>query len=475
MTAEPGLLGALAEIVGARHVLTHPDDLAACRADGRGAEGGLPMAALRPASAQQVCAIMRLAMARALRVVVQGARTGLVGGGLPTDTEADLVVSLDRLSRHIEIDPANRTATVDAGVRLSALNAVAAEYGLFLPIDLGADPMIGGMIATNTGGSRLLRYCDMRANLLALDMVRASEDGELLTLGAPLRKNNTGIDLKHLLVGSGGSMGIVMRATVSLQPLPATRLSALIALREADAALPLLQACEAAFGSALSAFEGMSAAALAAAFAHVPSLRRPFETLPCYALLIELSGGSAFTEAMLEEGLAAVLAPFMEGENAVVADAAIDRRDDLWAIRHALPEGLRASGAVVACDIALKRGDLMRFRSMARAALAREAPGFVPHDFGHIGDGGLHYNLVWPKRDGPVDPERADRARALIFDMVVRDFGGSFSAEHGIGPRNMSFYARFVPEPLRRLAGAVQHVVAPRRMGRVDFGMTGNG
>ncbi|WP_176590300.1 FAD-binding oxidoreductase [Sphingobium sp. EM0848] len=469
--SDSALIEALRDIVGKAHVLTDCDELAGYRTDGRGSGGGHPVAVVRPADAAAICEMIRLAMAWDIRIVVQGGRTGLVGAGLPSDRGGELIINLERLSRHVEIDPANRTACVDAGVRLSALNAAAASHGLFLPIDLGADPTIGGMIASNTGGARLLRHGDMRANLLTLDVVRAAPQPEVLTLGLPLWKNNTGLDLKHLLVGSGGSLGIVTRATVTLQPLPAAQTTALVALRDADAALPILQAAEAAFGGLLSAFEGMSHAAMAAAFSHVPTLRRPFDSLPPYAVLIELSAGNAFDETQLEDRLAHGLAPFMDGFDAPVIDIAIDHRGGLWAIRHAVPEGLRASGTVIACDIAMRRGDVMRFRHHMAGILARETPGLIPHDFGHVGDGGLHYNLVWSEERGPLDPSLADRARTLVFDTVVHDFGGSFSAEHGIGPRNIAHYPRFVPAALRRLAGEIQYVMAPTPIGRVDFGM----
>ncbi|MEE4450739.1 FAD-binding oxidoreductase [Novosphingobium resinovorum] len=463
------LLPRLEAIVGAGQVLTAPDDVAGYRSDGRGAGGGVPLAVVRPATADEVSALVRLAAAEGVRLVVQGARTGLAGAGLAG--EEDLVVNLDRLSRRIAIDPVNRSATVDAGVRLSALNAAAAEHGLFFPIDLGADPSLGGMVAANTGGARLLRYGDVRANLMALDVVMADAEGTRLTLGAPLWKNNTGLDLKQLLVGSGGSMGIVTQVTVALQPLAAVQLTAMVALRDPGAAVDLLGAVESGLGTLLSAFEGIGPAALEAALGHVPGLRAPFAQVPPYAVLLEISAGAMFEAEWLEERLANLLAPLMEGEDAPIIDVAIDHRDGLWHIRHAVPEGLRASGTVVACDIALKRGDVMRFREDMAARLAAAVPALVPHDFGHIGDGGLHYNCVWPRAAGPVDVAAVERARAIIFDAVVREYGGSFSAEHGIGPRNIAHYPRFVPAPVRRLAGAVQRLFAPVPGGRIDFGM----
>lgn len=469
MSAASPFIERLRAIVGPGHVLTDADDIAAYRIDGRGQGGSVPCAVVRPDSAEQLSALVAQAAQDGVRLVVQGGRTGLAGAGLAS--AGSLVINLDRLNRHVGIDPVNRTATVDAGVRLSALNAAAAEHGLFFPIDLGADPSIGGMIAANTGGARLLRYGDVRANLMAIDLVRADAQGTMLSLGAPLWKNNTGIDLKQLLVGSGGSMGIVTRATIALQPLPKTQLTALAALADAETALPLLLALEAHFGTLLTAFEGISANAMTAALGHVPGLRAPFASIPPYAVLIELSAGAALDAAMLEEKLADLLASMIMADDPPITDVAIDEGGRLWSIRHALTEGLRAAGAVVACDIALRRGDVMRFRTDMAARLAEEAPLLVPHDFGHIGDGGLHYNLVWPHDAGQPDLAVMDRARAVVFECVTHDYCGSFSAEHGVGPRNISHYARFVPEDVRCLSGAVQQMMAPVPMGRVDFGM----
>ena len=470
-----GLVDRLRGIVGRAHVLTDPDDIAPYRFDGRGEAGGVPDAVVRPDCAEQVSALVAFAAETNLHIVVQGGRTGLMGAGLSrNDTRSgrrgDVVLNLDRLNRHIDIDPANRTATVDAGVRLSALNAAAAAHGLFFPIDLGADPSIGGMIAANTGGARLLRYGDVRANLMAIDLVRADAQGTMLSLGAPLWKNNSGLDLKQLLVGSGGSMGIVTRATVALQRLPSVQMTALVALRDAEAALPLLLELEAHFGTLLTAFEGISANAMTAALTHVPTLHAPFAAVPDYAVLIELSAGAALDAAMLEEKLGAALEPMMMAADAPIVDIAIDHRGRLWAIRHALAEGLRGAGAVVACDIALRRGDVMRFRSEMAARLAADAPALVPHDFGHIGDGGIHYNLVWPHHAGAPDQSVMDHARASVFACVVDEFGGSFSAEHGVGPRNIKHYTRFVASDVRRLSGDIQRLLAPTPQGRINFG-----
>lgn len=472
LTSPVALMDRFVAIVGRAHVLHDPADLVRYNADGRQATGMAGMV-LRPGSTAEVSALMRLAAQERLTLVPQGARTGLVGAGLAgagRDAER-IILSLDRLARSPVVDPLNRSMEVDAGVLLSTVNAAAGEHGLVFPIDLGADPSVGGMVATNTGGARLLRYGDVRRNLLGVEAVLADGAGTVVTLGRGVWKDNSGLDLKHLLAGAAGSLGIVTRATLALQPRPTGAVTAMLALDEPESALSLLLELEATFGTLLTAFEGMSRAALTAAFAHVPRLRHPFagET-PAYAVLVEVSAGPVMGEAALEEALGAALLPHMAGNAATIRDVAIDRRDDLWAIRHAIPEGLRSAGKVVGCDIALRRGDVMRFRQDVAARLAAIAPQLVLHDFGHIGDGGLHFNLVWPHAAGPFDAAVAEQGRAAVFAATVEDYGGSFSAEHGIGPVNQAYYARFVPVVERRLAGAIQALLAPQTLGRVDFG-----
>lgn len=471
MSGRAPLLDALAGIVGKANLLTEPGDLAGYASDGRGATGA-PLAVVRPSSAEQVLRIVRLATAAQVRLVPQGARTGLVAAGIAGPEGDAIVMTLERLARAPVIDPVNRTVEVDAGVPLSVINAAAAEHGLFFPIDLGADPSVGGMIAANTGGARFLRYGDVRRNLLGIELVTADAEPRMMRLGAALWKNNAGLDLKQLLVGSSGSLGIVTRATLALSPKPVATVAAMVALDRAETADALLVALEQGFGTLLTAFEGISGPALDAALHHVPRLRDPFAGMrPDYAVLIEVSAGAAFDAELIEDRLGSALMPWFD--RGMIRDAAFDRGDALWAIRHAVPEGLRAAGKVIACDIALRRGDVMRFRRDLARRLSAVAPQLRILDFGHIGDGGLHFNMVWPADAGPFDPEVGEAARAAVFVAAVEEYGGSFSAEHGIGPGNAHWYQRLVPRDTRALSGAVQRLVAPVPVGRVDFGLLG--
>lgn len=459
---------ALERALGAGHVLSAPDDLATYAEDGRGTKG-MPAAVVRPASTDEVRTVLEIAFAHGLHVIPQGARTGLVAAGLAQNGEGQLLLSLERLKGSLEIDPINRSAKLGAGRLLSELNAAAGEHGLFFPIDLGADPSIGGMVAANTGGARLLRYGDVRQNLMGLTLVTAEQTPRVLTLGSELWKNNSALALQDIIAGSSGALGVVTEATLALSPRPANTITALLALPEPETALGILARMEDAFGTLLTAFEGMSKSALTAAIAHVSTLRDPFGgTIPGYCVLIELAGGSAVPAEWLEEKLAETLEPLFEDGS--IADTSIDRGTSLWAVRHAVPEGLRKTGKVVACDIAMKRGDVMRFRKDIAKRLSTVAPQLELHDFGHIGDGGLHCNSVWPASAGPFDPALGDAAREVIFRTVVEDYAGSFSAEHGVGPANIDWYTRFIPADVRALSGQIQNLLAPMPLGRVDFG-----
>ncbi|MFC3712965.1 FAD-binding oxidoreductase [Sphingoaurantiacus capsulatus] len=458
------LLAELRAIVGDAGLLALPDDMARYDSDGRGA-GGAAIAVVRPATTGEVSALMRALHRHGAPVVPQGGRSGLAGAGLAAGA---VVLSLERLAQAPQIDPINRTVQVDSGVPLSSLNAAAAAHGLTFPIDLGADPSVGGMVVANTGGARFLRYGDVRRNLLGLEVVLADGEGTVIELGGPVWKDNSGLDLKQLFTSSAGALGVVTRATLALQPLPANRVTALVGLATPAAAAPLLVELERRAGTLLTAFEGISATALELALAHVPRLRRPFAASPPYSVLIELSGGSGLPAGLLTNLLEEAIVPLIEIGTAI--DAAVDEGDSLWAIRHAIPEGLRAHGSVIACDIAVRRGDLSRFRELAAAEVAQRWPQLVVADFGHVGDGGLHFNMVWPRDAGPAPAGLAAAVQSLVFAMVVEQFSGSFSAEHGIGPRNIDHYARFTPPPVRDLAGRVQRLVAPAGLGRVDFG-----
>jgi FAD/FMN-containing dehydrogenase len=417
---------------------------------------GQAPAVCKPATSEEVARLLRLAAEHGVTLLAQGAHTGLVQAATP---QGEVLLSTERLRGLFELDLLDRTLRVSSGFKLWEVNERLAEHGLQFAVDLSADPSIGGMLAHNTGGTRMCRYGDVRANTLGLEVVLPS--GEPLRLGRGLAKDNSALALQHLFIGSSGAFGVITEACLRLQPLPRARSVALLAPASLNAVWPLYQRFTRAFGGLVSAFEGLSANALAAAIS-VRGGASPFASgLPPYALLIELSADfdGLDPRALLHAELEAAL------EQGELVDAALDRDEELWALRHAVSEGLREQGQVIGFDISLPRRALWAFREQAGAWLAERFPAARICDFGHLGDGGQHFNLVWPKREAALDAEALQRLREGIYALVAAQ-GGSFSAEHGLGPLLQDSYDRLTAPELRALSGRLQALLAPAQHGR---------
>jgi FAD/FMN-containing dehydrogenase len=466
-------IAALKGLAGEKGLLTGPADMAAYETGARYDKGRAAFVA-RPASTAEVSAIVAYCVQSGIALVPQSGNTGLVSGSTPDDSGRQGILSLDRLTAPFELDRVNRTVKAGAGLRLSDLNGRLEESGLFFPIDLGADPRLGGMIATNTGGSRFLRYGDVRRNTLGLTVVLADEAGTVLDLSSALRKNNTGVDWKQLFIGTSGAFGIITECVLNLEPAPKQSAAALLVPSSPEQVATLLVAMEDALGSYLSAFEGMSGNAVRAALDHVPSLRNPFQggIVPDFVILAEISRSSLPREgeqpldAVLEEVLAAV----WEREDAPLADAFVGPPHEIWALRHALSEGVKHSGRLIAFDLSFRRGDIMPFLAHMKAAMPDHFEDVTICDFGHIGDGGVHFNLVVAKDDPRLaDPDFETDLRAWVFTVAVEQFGGSFSAEHAIGRKNQAFYDRYTPDELRKLASGLKTITSPGPLGAMTF------
>ena len=472
MAGAPGLTRDLAALVGEAGLVDAGDQARFEQAMRYG--GGRAAAVVRPKNTAEVAEVVRYAYAHDLQLVPQGANTGLVAASTPDESGEQMVLSLERLAGIEALDGAGRSAVVGAGTRLSTLNAAAEPQGLSFPIDLGADPSIGGMIATNTGGARLIRYGDVRHNLLGLEVVIADAEASVISDLRPLRKNNSGLDLKSLMAGSGGALGVVTRACLNLHPLPRQTATAL-AIPTEHAALPaLVRKLEEEAGEFLTAAEGMSSNAMRAALRHHPRLKSPFGAAepPDYALLVELSATAAPDSGVdVEALLTNVLGGCLEGPDALLTDALVGRGGELWALRHSISEGLKAEGRVIAFDLALPRSGLPAFRAEMAAEIARLYPFLALCDFGHLGDGGDHFNLVWPTGAAiPYDPAVVAGLRDLVYDRAVRGHGASFSAEHGLGPYNIDYYRRYAPQAVQAAAAGLKRLFDPKGiLGRVDF------
>jgi FAD/FMN-containing dehydrogenase len=451
----------LRRLLGDDAVLTEAHELARYEQGWRYGQGKA-LAAVRPSDTEGVSHVLALASEQRIRVVPQGANTGLVGASTPDLSGEMLVLSLERMSRTLDIDAVDRTVVAGGGVLLSQLEAALAEKGLMFAIDLGADPTVGGMIATNAAGTRVLRYGDMRQNVLGIEVALA--DGTVLDLMAPLRKNNTGLDAKQLFIGTSGVFGVVTKAVLRVVTRPAQRATAFVGASEGATVLRLLTHLENEVGDVLTAFEVISAAALEPVFRYQPRLRNPFgSSLPTYTVLVELAttlpAGRLALDELLESALGALLEDDPEGG---ISDIFPGKPADLWDVRHHVSESLRHEGEVVAFDISVPRAQVAAFVEAARAAIAAY-PFIRPCDYGHWGDGGVHLNLIWKKDDAPKPTaELKAELQPLVYDLAVTRFRGSFSAEHGIGPHNQAFYDRYTPELVKEVCRALKRRFDPQ-------------
>lgn len=453
----------LRAMLGADAVLTEPEDLARYESGWRYGKGRA-LLAVRPGTTGQVSAVLAYCHERGIRVMPQGANTGLVGASNPDASGDMLVLSLERLNKRLEIDPIDRTAVVDGGVLLSALNEALAEHGLMFPIDLGADPTIGGMIATNTGGTRLLKYGDVRHNLQGAEVVLA--DGTVIDAMNHLRKNNTGLDLKQLLVGTSGIYGVITGAVLQVVPVPRQHATALVGCASGDSVLALLQALERELADVFTAYEVISANALNAVFKHHDAIRNPYGTgkPPAYTALVELSSTLPEAALQLAEVLEERLGAFLEADGGEgITDVFMGKPEDFWAIRHHISESLRNEGKVLAFDISVPRSRMAAFTEAAVALLAKDHPFVRCCDFGHWGDGGTHLNLVWNEGESPRPTAQiVEELQSRIYDLAVRGFDGSYSAEHGVGPHNQRFYDAYTPEPVKAVNQALKAHLDPK-------------
>ncbi|MDM0045032.1 FAD-binding oxidoreductase [Variovorax dokdonensis] len=429
--------------------------------------GGDAVGVLRPGSEKELAWTVGMASQLGVLVVVQGAATGLVSAATPTADGRQWVLSTQRVRDVLEVDPINRSVRVSAGYRLSDVNRAAAEVGLAFPIDLGADPTIGGMIATNTGGARLIRYGGVRENLLDVRAALLEPAAVVVGSDRALRKDNTGLNWPQLLCGTFGAFGVVTRATLKLHPIQRQSATALVAVSDAKAAVHLMCELEAEFGEMISAFEGLSAGALDAVRQHQKNVTVPFATTPPYAVLVEVSSAIPPGRGLdLEAMMMAWLERRMEEGD--LEDAVVDKPAQLWRIRHSVSEAVQSLGKMVAFDLAVSRSRFAEFRDAALEAVAKIVPAAMLCDFGHLGDGGAHLNLVVPAETAP---EQIAELRDAIYDLTVLRFEGSYSAEHGIGPYNETYYRRYADPQTRQLATLLKSRFDPNGLlGNVDLG-----
>jgi FAD/FMN-containing dehydrogenase len=442
----------LGAVVGPGHVLRGADAAPFCT-DWRGLFTGAPLAVVRPADAAQVAACVAACAAACVGVVAQGGNTGLCGGATPRDGE--IVLSLGRLRRVRDVDPVDLVMEVEAGVTLQAARLAAAEAGLDLPLGIASEgsAQIGGVLATNAGGTATLRHGTARDLALGLEVVLA--DGRIWNGLRRLRKDNTGYALTKLFVGSEGTLGIITAACLRLVPAAGTREVAFVAVASPEAALGFLGLLRRADDAALAAFEYISGAALRLALAQIEGLSDPLGAPASHYVLLEMSSPRA--DALLRPVLEAVLAEAMEG--GLVTDAVLAaseaQRDALWWLRETLGEAQQRAGATVKNDISVPISRIPDFLRQAAAVCVALEPGVGVVPFGHFGDGNIHFNLMVPD---------ASQGEALMHAVgeVARGMGGSFSAEHGIGQLKTGSLGEWRGGVEMDIFGAIKDALDPR-------------
>ena len=429
------LLDELCNLLGPAQVLTRASqgDLSAWERDWRKRWHGQALAVVRPGSTAEVAQVVQACGRHGVSIVPQGGNTGLVGGGVPDASGTQVLLSLQRLNRLRGVDTANLTMTVEAGMVLQAVQQAAADAGLLFPLSLAAEGSctIGGNLATNAGGTQVLRYGNARELCLGLEVVTAS--GEVWSGLTGLRKDNTGYDLRDLFIGSEGTLGIITAATLKLHPQPAASLTALASTTSLDQCVALLGLAQARLGAGLTGFEVMNTFSLQLVRRHFPQLTQPLAAAP-WTVLLEYADadGEAGARARFETLLEAALGQGLIDDAAVAESLA--QSAAMWHLRESIPLAQSEEGLNVKHDISLPVSAIPAFCLHTDAALRAAIPGVRLVNFGHLGDGNLHYNVQCPEGAESLAflATHEDAINRIVYD-AVQAAGGSFSAEHGVG------------------------------------------
>jgi FAD/FMN-containing dehydrogenase len=459
-----GLIDSLSQICGEAHVLSG-GGLTAYERDWRGREHGKALCVVRPAHTKEVSAVVKACAAVGVAMVPQGGNTGLVMGSTPDTSGQEVVISLQRMNKVRHIDIANATLTAEAGCILQHLQQTADQSGFLLALSLASEGSctLGGNLASNAGGTQVLRYGNTRDLCLGLEVVTAQ--GDVWSGLSGLRKDNTGYDLRHLFIGSEGTLGIITAATMKLFPKPAAQRTAWAAVPSVQAALDLLGLAQQHLGAGLTGFEMMSQAALGLVARHFPALKVPFWQEAPYCVLLELSDteSESHAEQRLEQLLGIALDKNVASE-AVIAQNLSQSRE-LWQVRESISSAQAAEGLNIKHDISLPVSAIPAFVKQTDTALANALPGLRIVNFGHLGDGNLHYNIQCP--------EGADAAHFLktnepqVNDMVydaVMSFGGSVSAEHGIGRLKVESLPHYKDPVALQLMRNIKQALDPQKL-----------
>jgi FAD/FMN-containing dehydrogenase len=463
MADTTAFLSAAAELLGPRGLTREPELMQSWLTDWRGRYTGQALALASPASTAEVAALMRLCAEHRVPIVPQGGNSGMSGGATPDATGTALLLSLRRMNAITRLDAAAREVTCEAGVVLQVLHGAAEAQGLRFPLTLGGkgSATIGGLISTNAGGTQVLRHGSMRAQVLGLQAVLA--DGSVFDTLTPLKKDNRGFDLKQLLIGSEGTLGIVTAATLRLLPALAARQVLWVGLGSITAARELLLLADTLAGQVLEAFEVLPLHSHHAVLAHVPGTRSPLAEDHAWYALVELAADgpradtlSDLAQALLEQGFEAGLI-----EDATIA-ASETQAEQFWTLREEISASERAIGPAMQHDIAVPVARMAGFVEHAVPLTEQRFPGTTAIAFGHLGDGNVHFHVIAPPGSARAVWESGEgkQISAFVHDLVT-EWGGTISAEHGIGQLKADELVRLADPVQLTMMRAVKQALDP--------------
>jgi FAD/FMN-containing dehydrogenase len=458
---DQSLLSGLVAAAGADALITDPERTAPLLRDHRAQYRGHALAVLAPADVAAVSRVLAYCNDQRIGVVPQGGNTSYCGGATPDASSSQVLLSLTRLDRIRAVDTANYTLTAEAGCVLADLQKAAAAQDRYLPLSLGSEGScrLGGNLSTNAGGLNVIRYGMARELVLGLEVVLP--DGRVLETLTGLRKDNTGYDIKSLFLGAEGTLGVITAACLKLYPALRTHATAFVAVSDPAAAVSLLGALRAASGDNVSSFELIPRIGVDLPVKHIPGVVDPLSMPSAWYVLCELSSARANDTlgALLQETLEHALSAGWISDAAVAQNER--EREAFWRLRESIPEAQRKDGASLKHDISVPVSQVPRFIEVAGGWVAQHIPQGVLVAYGHLGDGNLHFNINQRAGTQAAQLQAVEPKLKRAIHDFVRDFGGSFSAEHGIGQLKVFELERYAPPLELELMRRVKKVFDP--------------
>lgn len=429
------------QIIGSQNILTTDQDKAGYLEDWRGNFSGKAKAVLHPRNVQQVSELLAYADEHHIPIVTQGGNTGLVGGGIPDHSGNAFILSTAKMNQIRDFSVTNKSIVAEAGCVLETIHQHVEKEGLYFPLNLGAKGSctIGGNLATNAGGLNVVKYGTTRELCLGIEAVLIG--GKVMNLLTPLRKDNTGYDLRNLFIGSEGTLGVITAASLKLFPLPSVRSTALVGIPSIQAGVDLLGRLQSASTDKVEAFEIMPASLIEIVCRQFENILQPLSPLPEFMILMEIASSNPEDGQVDENGqmpLQSLLERFLaeQFEQGMITDAVLaqneTQRRQLWEIRENAPEATKKESWPVNTDISVTRSDFARFYADASQEVAKICPDARICGYGHLGDGNVHFNVLEREGGDPDWAAKREPVKNAIYDALAQ-VNGSISAEHGVG------------------------------------------